>query len=75
MVQKVKSMAWKTGSCYLIVYVDAESKHILPASHAFQLHKAAIRLSVESTVSFETEVLFQALMVERTSGPWVWSRI
>ena len=69
MVQKVKNMVGKQGFCYRVVYMGSESKHILPGSHAFQLPKAAIRLSVGSTVSFETEVLFQAFMVERTSGP------
>lgn len=59
----------KQDFCYLIVYRGAESKHILPGSDAFQLHKAAPRLSVEAVVSCETEVFFQALMVERTSGP------
>lgn len=62
-------MAGKQGFCYLVVYMGSESKHILPGSHAFQLHKAAIGLSVGSAVSFETAVLFQAFMVERTSAP------
>lgn len=49
--------------------MGAESKHILPGSDAFQFHNAAPRLSVEAVVSCETEILFRALMVERTSGP------
>lgn len=69
MVQKVKSMVGKQDFCYLIVYMGSESKHILAGSHAFQLHKAALGLSAGSTVSFETEVHFQSVMVERTSGP------